>query len=166
MGRLLFFLRTGSQRGPVLFLFLALGCSTSANRFAVRDSILGVRIGSDLEEAREKLSPLAQSPSAEPADEEREAGKKEAWVLRNTEFKSVAVQADRSGKIVWVTGFLRAGREIAFAQIGDLRAAIRATENEAIWNVPTSRGGYRLVAKGQKGKARIIYLLAPERVPE
>ena len=150
----------------MLLVPAATGCSTSRNRSPVRDSILGIRIGSDLEEAREKLSRLADSESRDEADDEREPGKKEAWMLKGTEFKSIALQTDRSAKVIWVSGFLRQGREIPFAQLGDMNAALRATQTEAIWNVADVRGGYRLVAKGQNGRARVVYLLSLESAQE
>lgn len=162
------FSETGPRPGPVLFL-LALtlaGCSTSRPPRHVRDSILGVRIGTDLEEAREKLSRLAETEPRDEADEEREPGKKEAWILKGTEFKSVALKTDRSAKVVWVTGFVRPGREIPFARLGDLNAALRSTDAVAIWNVADARGRYRLVAKGQNGKARVVYLLSLESAEE
>lgn len=158
MRALLLRFRTGSLVGPVLLLLLV-HCSTT-HRSAVRDSILGVRIGSDLEEARQKLSPLAESSPPDEEDDEREGGKKEAWVLKGTEFRSVALQTDRNAKVVWVTGFVRAGREIPFARLGDVAAALRATQSEAIWNVASAHGGYKLVAKGQNGRAHVIYLLS------
>lgn len=167
------FSRTGPQKGPVLFLVAltllvvpASGCSMSLNRSHIRDSILGIRIGSSLEEAREKLSRFAESEPDDEAVEEREPGKKEAWMLKRSEFKSVALQTDSSAKIIWVSGFVREGREIPFARLGDLSAAIRSTQSEAIWNVADERGRYRLVAKGQDGRARVVYLLSLDSAPE
>ncbi|GAC1435667.1 MAG: hypothetical protein NVSMB68_07830 [Thermoanaerobaculia bacterium] len=164
MPRLRFFFRTGPRLGPVLLLCVVLiaqtvGCSTS--RHHVRDSILGIRIGSDLEEADEKLSRLSLAPTKQAPDEdEREEGKKAAWTLRGTDFKAVALQTDQAGKVVWVTGFVRPGHEIPFATLGDLSSAIRSTGSEAIWNVASGKGGYRLVAKGSNGRAQVIYLLS------
>ena len=43
---------------------------------------------------------------------------------------------------------------------GNLSSAIGLTDSLAIWNIATSDGGYRLVAKGQNRKARVIYLLS------
>jgi hypothetical protein len=138
-------------------------------RTQVTDSILGVGIGASLDEAHAKLDRLsthkARGARGEEARqdeeaEEREGGRKEAWVLRTTTYATVALQVDREGRIVWITGWLRAGREIPFAKLGDLSTATGVTESRAIWNVATPTGGYRVVAKGQNGKARIISLLS------
>ncbi len=59
-----------------------------------------------------------------------------------------------------MTGFLRPGKEIPFAKLGDLSTARRATDSETVWYVATPDGGYRLIARGQKGKANIITLLS------
>ena len=34
------------------------------------------------------------------------------------------------------------------------------TKSQAIWNVSSASGGYRLVAKGADGKASVVYLLS------
>ena len=60
----------------------------------------------NLEEAREKVAHLAESEAREEEEGEHEPGKKEAWILKGSEFKSVALQTDRFGKVSWVTGFI------------------------------------------------------------
>ena len=62
--------------------------------------------------------------------------------------------------MVWVTGFVRPNEELPFSALGDTSLAVRATDSQAIWNVATPNGGYRLVAKGQNGRARVIYFLS------
>ena len=137
--------RTGPHKGPVLCSLLLF-------------TILGIRIGSDIEDVRSRLDRLAIDVPRE-REEERE-GRKEAWLLRGTEYKSIALQTNPAGKVVWVTGFVRPGREIPFSRLGKPARAIRYTENEAIWNVRGASGAYRLVAKGQNRKASVIYLLS------
>ena len=39
--------------------------------------------------------------------------------------------------MVWITGFVRPGKEIPFAQLGDLSLAKVATNTRAVWNVAT-----------------------------
>lgn len=134
----------------------------------ITDSILGVKIGMRLIDAHEKLERFGTTGSREGDKEEEreEAGeRKEAWSLSKTQFSSVALKANREGKVVWVTGFVRPGQEIPFAKLGELAQAFRANELQAIWNVETSKGAYRLVAKGQKGKARVVYLLSLDLPP-
>lgn len=139
----------------------------------VADSILGVGIGTHLEEAHEKLdrlsmrgAPSSRDEEAREQQEEREGGRKEAWTLRNTNYATVALQTDQEGRVVWITGWVRPGKEIPFAKLGSLSSATGVvTESRAIWNVVTPAGGYRLVAKGQSGKARVIYLLSLATAP-
>jgi hypothetical protein len=118
-------------------------------------SILGVGIGATLEEARAALDPLG----AVAGRETRSGGQKLAWTLEGSEFSSVALKTDRRGRVVWITGFVREGRSLPFTELGDLQTAHRASASQAIWNVPGPRGGYRLVAKGSEGLARVVYLL-------
>ena len=133
----------------------------------VKDSILGVRIGATLEETRKKLRKLGKLGSDDARGEreaevrEPRAGRlKEAWALKKTEYATIAYSTDKDGRIRWVTGFVRQGREIPFASLGDLAQTTRKSDTEAVWNVRTPEGGYRLVAKGGGGRARVVYLLS------
>jgi hypothetical protein len=123
-----------------------------------------------LESARKTLDPL--SAVTRPAmdrdadkDEDRdrdddEGAAKLVWGLKGTDYSSVALKVNSKGRVVWVTGFVRPGKELLFSELGDTSLAVRATDSQAIWNVATRSGGYRLVAKGESGKARVIYLLS------
>ena len=122
----------------------------------VVDSILGVRIGSSLEDAHAKLKDLGTVGGRAT----REGGRKEAWTMKGGEYTSVAYKTDASGRVVWLTGLVRPGKEIPFRQLGDLARATGRDDNEAAWTVETPGGGYRLVAKGPGGKARVVYLLS------
>ena len=173
--------RIGSLVGPVrLFLPLVMllgasvGSTQKVQRARVPDSILGVGIDSTLDQAHAKLDRLrtrkARSPredrenreeeAREEQEQEREGGRKQAWALRATNYATVALQVDRQGRVVWITGFVRPGNEIPFAKLGNLALATVATETRAVWNVPTPGGGYRVIAKGQNGRARIISILS------
>jgi hypothetical protein len=122
------------------------------------DSVLGVRVGSTLEEAQGKLREHGTGGGRATGD----GGRKEAWTLKDTEFTSVAFRTNAKGRVVWVTGFVRPGREIPFAQLGDLARAARKDTLQAVWNVEKPEGSYRLVAKGPDGKARVVSLLQLE----
>ena len=122
----------------------------------VFDSILGVRIGSSLEEAHAKLKDLGTVGGRAT----REGGRKEAWTMKGGDYTSVAYKTDASGRVVWLTGFVRPGKEIPFSQLGDLARATGKDDTQAAWTVETPGGGYRLVAKGPSGKARVVYLLS------
>ena len=165
--------QAGSPAGPVLPFFLCLLFLASTMVLAqkgdgkqVTNSILGVGIGASLDQAHAKLDRLStremrsMREAREEEAEEREGGRKEAWTLKATDYTSVALQTDREGRVVWITGFLRPGKEIPFAKLGNLSSTIGLTDSLAIWNIATSDGGYRLVAKGQNRKASVIYLLS------
>jgi hypothetical protein len=143
----------------LLFAVCALGAGRAAAQTGgakVADSILGVRIGSSLEEAHAKLKDLGTVGGRAT----REGGRKEAWTLKGGDFTSVAYKTDAAGRVVWLTGFVRPGREIPFSQLGDLARATGKDEAQAAWTVETPGGGYRLVAKGPNGRARVVYLLS------
>ncbi|MEP6718474.1 MAG: hypothetical protein ABJB21_04985 [bacterium] len=170
--------RIGSLGGPirlflsVLMLFGAsVGSAQKVQPARVPDSILGVGIGSTLDQAHAKLDRLrtrkarstredSEEEAREEQEQEREGGRKEAWALRATNYATVALQVDREGRVVWITGFVRPGKEIPFAKLGNLSSATIATETRAVWNVPTPSGGYRVIAKGQHGSARVVSILS------
>ena len=136
-------------------------CAAQTGGAKVIDSILGVRIGSSLEEAHAKLKDLGTVGGRAT----REGGRKEAWTMKGGDFTSVAYKTDGAGRVVWLTGFVRPGKEIPFARLGDLARATGKDANEAAWTVETPEGGYRLVAKGPNGKARVVYLLSLSAPP-
>jgi hypothetical protein len=161
--------RAGLQGGPALVIVLlglvllsSLVKAQTANHSRVSDSILGVRIGTSLEEARKKIERLsiASEQSSDEDEEREEGGTKRCWRLKGTNYTSVALKTNQKGRVVWVTGFVRPSKELLFSELGDTSRALRATDSQAIWNVETPNGGYRLVAKGQNGRARVIYLLS------
>jgi hypothetical protein len=137
-----------------------------SNPSRVSDSILGVRIGMSSQDVQKKLDPLSVAtgrPGYKDEDEDKErdeGGTKRAWSLKGTDFSSVALKINERGRVVWVTGFVRPSKEFLFSELGDTSLAVRATDSQAIWNVATPNGGYRLVAKGQNGRARVIYLFS------
>ncbi len=161
--------RTGPFSGPVrLFLFLPLLLLTApadvdgaARRPRVRDSILGIRIGSTLAEARSRLDPVSfrKAAEAEQDERERDEGRTIAWSLKQTEYRSIALKVNDAQRVVWITGYVRPGNEIPFSALGDLSIA-RATDSIAIWNVASAEGGYRLVARGRGRRASVISLLS------
>ena len=170
--------RTGSWVGPVqpfllllVFLAASVGSAQKVERARVTDSILGVGIGSSLDHAHGTLDRLrtrkgpgtreeSERESREGQEQEREGGRKEAWALKATNYATVALQADREGRVVWITGFVRPGKEIPFAKLGNLSSATVISDTRAVWNVATPGGGYRLIVKGQNGRARVVSILS------
>lgn len=145
-----------------LFLLSPVVTAQTGKPARVNDSILGVRIGASLEAVREKLEPLSMvSDGPTDKDEDKdERGHKQVWRLKGTNYTYIALKTNDRGRVVWVTGFVRPSKELPFSSLGDTSLALRATDSQAIWNVATKNGGYRLVAKGQNGRARVIYLLS------
>jgi hypothetical protein len=161
--------RAGLTARPALAFFLLdlilispFVMAQTGNRSRVSDSILGVRIGTSLEDARKKLGPLSIATDRETdTDEDKdEGGTKRVWRMKGTDYSSVALKTNAKGRVVWVTGFVRPSKELLFSELGDTSLAVRATDSQAIWNIATPNGGFRLVAKGQNGRARVIYLLS------
>jgi hypothetical protein len=161
--------RTGSRVGPVrLFCLLPLALlapppDVAGSRHRVLDSILGIRVGSSLADARALLEPRSIRQGEEPETEEKEGhgeGRTKAWTLKDSEYQSVALKVNDAEKVVWITGFLRPGKEIPFSRLGDPSIAVRATDSQAIWNVATPEGGYRLVGRGRNGTAHVVSLIS------
>lgn len=155
----------------LVFLAASVGSAQKVERARVPDSILGVGIGSTLDQAHAKLDRLRirkarnahkerEEEAREAQEQEREGGRKEAWALRATNYATVALQVDREGHVVWITGFVRPGKEIPFAELGNLASATVVTDKRAVWNVTTPGGGYRVIAKGETGRARVISILS------
>jgi hypothetical protein len=166
--------RTGPFAGPVrlfcllqlLFLAAPADIRSASRRPRVRDSILGIRIGSTLADASTRLDPLAirREREAEEEEPEREEGRQKAWMLKSTEYRSVALKVNDADRVVWITGFVRPGKEIPFSRLGDLSTA-RVNDSIAIWNVRTPAGSYRLVARGRGRRATVISLLSLDAAP-
>ncbi|HYH85590.1 MAG TPA: hypothetical protein VEX60_08905 [Pyrinomonadaceae bacterium] len=125
------------------------------------DSILGVRVGAKIEEVHEKLKDLGTWGGRATQD----GGRKEAWTLKETEFTSVAYKTNAAGRVVWITGFVRPGKEIPFDKLGDLARARGKDKTEAVWDVEAQGASYKLVAKGPDGKARVVTLISLEAPP-
>lgn len=140
---------------PLLLLFVV-APAAAQSKAEVKSSLLGVSIGASLDQARSKLAHLGTGDGRDT----RDGGRKEAWTLKETEFATVAFKTDGTGKIVWISAFVRPGKEISFAELGDLAEATNVTKSQAIWSVASREGGYRLVAKGVNGKASVVYLLS------
>ena len=142
----------------VILLLLGSAVAQQSKDARVINSILGVSIGNTLEETRAKLTPLGTGGGRDT----RDGGRKEAWTLKDIDYATLAFKTDGKGKVVWVSAFARPGKEIPFPQLGDLSKAARAADSQAIWNIDTPKGSYRLVAKGANGKAGVVYLLSLE----
>ncbi len=140
-----------------LFMLLLLTANAFAQKSAI-DSLDGIGIGTTLEDARSLLVRIGTGGGRDT----RDGGRKEAWTLKETDFATLAFKSNGSGRIVWISAFVRQGKEMPFSKLGDLAKATSVTKEQVIWNVGDQRGGYRVVAKGADGKASVVYLLSLE----
>src|SRR6266446_6873527 len=112
----------------------------NAKSVRVRTSVLGIELGSTLGQAHEKLDKL-RDPSQpareekEDADEGEESENRVVWQLAKTEYSTVYVKADDKGRITYINGFLRAGKEIPFDKIGEPKKAPAQSSNVIAWDV-------------------------------
>jgi hypothetical protein len=139
----------------------------AAKSVKVMKSILGVELGSTLETAHEKLDKLCDSahrPKEEKEDDADQGEHKVLWELSKTDYSFVFVKADDEGRITYVSGFLRPGKEIPFKKIGESAKAPVQNANMIAWDVlRPKRPLYRIVASGQNRKAGKIMFFVVQR---
>jgi hypothetical protein len=138
-----------------LLMLLVLTATAYAQESAA-GSLNGIGIGTRLEDARSILGRIGTGGGRDT----RDGGRKEAWTLKESDFVSIAFKSNGAGRIVWISAFIRPGKEVEFTTFGDPAKATSWSKSQAIWNVGNARGGYRLVAKGMEGRANVVYLLA------
>lgn len=142
------------MRKPFVSLLMLMLLTASA--YAQENSLSGIGIGTSLEEARSILSRIGTGGGRAT----RDGGRKEAWTLKETEFVSIAFKTNGEGRVVWISAFVRPGKEVPFTKFGDPAKATSSSKSLVIWNIGNERTGYRLVAKGTEEKAAVVYLLA------
>ena len=139
-----------------LLVLLLLTATAYAQETAAVNSLGGIGIGTTIEDARSILGRIGTGGGRDT----RDGGRKEAWTLKETDFTSIAFKSNGAGHIVWISAFIRPGKEVEFTKFGDLAKATSSSKSQAIWNVGNGRSGYRLVAKGMEGRANVVYLLS------
>ncbi|HJT81969.1 MAG TPA: hypothetical protein VJ719_12290 [Chthoniobacterales bacterium] len=124
--------------------------------------ILGVELGSDLQAAIAKLDRLGdpEKPATKRYEREgRSIEQKMLWQLKETDYASIYIKANKEGRIEQITAFLRPGREAAFETIGEVAKAPIHNETTVVWDVlRPRRKPMRVVATGHNGKAGVIKL--------
>ena len=144
---------------------------------AAGDSLAGVKLGMDRDDAHAVLTAAGASSSSTDKDDtdkddtDKDAGDKkgksadpddaapEVWTLKNSPYAKVVFAADNQDKVLWVTAFARPGLGVPFAQIGSLARAAASGPAFAVWNIISPRGSFREIARGQGGKAQVVSLL-------
>jgi hypothetical protein len=154
----------GAKPRPLILCALVLGaCVVGAQakpESVTLKDVAGITIGMDLFQVRDKMNAIGSTSNLGEFNARRSL--KEAWTLKETQFKTIAYKASEKKGINWVTGWVREGSEIPFSSLGDLKSAARSTDVQAIWNVSSPSGNFRLVAKGTNGKASVISLFSLE----
>ena len=142
----------------------------AAETVKVKTSILGLELDSSLAKAHERLDPLGDPsrPSVEAAEEaeHEEKERKILWQLAKSEFSSILLKTDDKERITYITGFLRPGKEIPFAEIGQTEKAPILTDRTVAWDVVRpNQPLIRVVARGEKCRAASITIFIVKRAP-
>ena len=130
--------------------------ATIGEPLRVQDAILGVKVGTSAAEVQTKLGSLGAGESRPT----RDGGSKHVWTLNATQFSSLALRLNAAGRVVWITGFARPGREVPFNELGDVTRARTVSAAAVVWHVARADGGYRLIARGSDRRANTVSLLA------
>ncbi|HEX4668094.1 MAG TPA: hypothetical protein VH207_16000 [Chthoniobacterales bacterium] len=143
----------------------------AARSVKVETKILGLEPDATLEEAHEKLDPLANrsQPAIEAKEgaEHEEDQRKVLWELAKSDFKSVLVKTDEKERIIYIAGFLRPGKEVPFDKIGETKNAPILNNRMVAWDVVRpDQPLIRVVARGEKRKASLITIFVVKRPPQ
>ena len=134
----------------------------SPTTIAASGEILGVAIGSAIEEARKKLDPL-QVPRTDAPDQKEKLGRRIYWKLNGTEYDWIMVWANAEGKVTRVRALFRPEHQRPFTEIGDVSQALTADTAIVRWNLLRPDGSpYRLTAQGAEGRAVSVYMFSQE----
>jgi hypothetical protein len=135
----------------------------AAQSVKVTISILGLELGSTLEQVHAKLDKLSD-PAHPPKEEEEGPERKVLWQLARTDYSAVFVKSDEKNGSPTSMLFLRPGKEIPFEKIGDTKKAPLQDVNTIVWDVlRPNRPLFRLVAKGADRKANNITIFVVKR---
>jgi hypothetical protein len=135
----------------------------AAQSVKVMSAVLGIGVGSTLEQAHAKLDKLSD-PKHPPKEEKEGTEHKVLWQLAKTNFSSVFVKSDEKGQITYVTAFLRPGKEVPFEKIGETKKAPVQNGNMIVWDVlRPKRPLFRVVAKGADNKANTLTIFVVKR---
>lgn len=137
----------------------------AAKSVKVQTDILGVSVGTSLEDARLKFSkfanaehpPKEEGDGSEAAAEREESEHKILWELSKSDFATAFIKLDGHDRVTYVQGKFRPGKEVAFAKIGELNKAPVATPNVIAWDVVRNkRPLIRVVAEGLAQRANTL----------
>ena len=128
--------------------------------------ILGLAIGSPMQDARAKLDPL-RVPAVYTPDLKETSGRRIYWKLKETEFDWIMAWGNAEGKITRLRAVYRADQKKPFREIGSLERAASVTAQTAKWNLRRPGGPhFRLIAQGAEQQAQTVYMFALELAGE
>lgn len=140
-----------------------------AESVKVKTDILGVTLNSSLEEAHEKLDKLCAAAHPPKEEEEKsgdegESGHKVLFELEKTDYSSVFLKTDDKEKVTYILASLRPGKEVPFAQLGQVEKAPVHNDATVAWDlVRPKKPLIRIVGQGANEKARSITLFVVKR---
>jgi hypothetical protein len=150
----------------------------NAKSVKVMQPVLGLELGMTVERAHQlldKLSDPEHPPKEEGAPEEddakpereREDEHKVLWQLKGTNYSAVLIKADPHDVIAYIQAVIRPGKEIAFADIGELKKAPVQNAGTTAWDVIRPKQPlFRVVARGSDSKASTITWFKVQRPGE
>lgn len=135
----------------------------AAESVKVITSILGLELGSTIEQAHIKLDHLSD-PAHPPKEEEEGPQHKVLWQLTQTDYSFVFVKTDDQERINYIKAFLRSGKEMPFEKIGETQKAPVQNANTIAWDVLRPEHPlFRVVATGAERKANSITIFIVKR---
>ena len=128
--------------------------------------ILGIAIGSTMEEARARLEQLSV-PAEDGSEAEEEDERRTFWKLKATEFDWIMAWAKTDGRITRVRAVFRPNQGKAFKEIGRLETAASVDSERVKWNLRTREGAnFRLIAQGAQERATSVYMFSLEQTSD
>ena len=124
------------------------------------NEVLGVGIGMPVANVRLALDKMGTREGRPTSNRTS----KETWRLDLTPYEQIVVRADAEGRVSWVTAFVRRDQIIPFGMFGPRSGAVSFTDNQATWNVENGEHPYKLLVRGQHGRATVVTLVAPSDV--
>ena len=123
--------------------------------------ILGVAIGSKLEDVRKKLDPLRAPDPAYVPDLKDQQGRRVYWKLKETDYDWLIAWANPEGKVTRFRVMLRRENAKPFTAIGDLQTATSLQPEAVKWTLRDRDGvPYRLIAQGADNHALSVYMFS------
>ncbi len=109
--------------------------------------ILGVRLGMEKKEARERLGQLGKL-------EREERKRQEVWQLTDARYSHLLLGFDPEGRVRYVTAIARPqGKRVPYTEVGDPKTATRTGapgHRKYVWEVAEKSGGqgFLVMARG------------------